>query len=108
MRSDLKLTLAGALLALSFLSHAPARAADAAAGRALAERLCSGCHVIAPDATRGTADAPTFPSIAAREGQITGASLAFGLLQPHPQMPQVALTRAQAADLAAYFASLKR
>jgi hypothetical protein len=32
--------------------------------------------------------------------------LAFFLLDPHPKMPDMALTRAEAADLAAYISSL--
>jgi len=108
VRSDLRLTLAGAALALLLAGEVPARAADAAAGRVLAERLCANCHVVAVDATRGTTDAPTFPAIAARDGDISGPWLAFRLLLPHPQMPQVSLNRTEAADLAAYFAALKR
>ncbi|MFS8039128.1 c-type cytochrome [Xanthobacter sp. AM11] len=97
-------------LALLALSHgaAPAAAADARAGAALAQRWCAGCHVVGPEATRGTSDAPTFPAIAARGGDITAPWLAFRLLDPHPQMPSVSLSREQAGDLAAYFATLKK
>jgi mono/diheme cytochrome c family protein len=34
--------------------------------------------------------------------------LAFFLLDPHPKMPSFPLSRAEAADLAAYIASLRK
>jgi hypothetical protein len=34
--------------------------------------------------------------------------LAFFLLDPHPKMPNMSLTRIEASDLAAYIASLAR
>ncbi|MFG1264294.1 c-type cytochrome [Xanthobacter aminoxidans] len=105
-----------ALVALSlvspFLAAAPARAADAVAGRSLAERWCASCHVVGTAPQSAASDAPTFAAIAARDGDVSGAPsgswLAFRLLKPHPQMPQVSLTRTEAADLAAYFATLKK
>lgn len=102
-----RLFLAAGFLALS-LAARPAQAADAAAGRALAERWCSSCHMVAPDSTHATSDAPPFPTLASRGGQITAPWLAFRLLNPHPAMPQVSLTRVQAEDLAAYFATLRK
>ena len=101
-----------ALVALSlvspFLAAAPARAADAAAGQAIAQRWCASCHVVGTAPQSAASDAPTFAAIAARDGDVSGAWLAFRLLKPHPQMPQVSLTRTEAADLAAYFATLKK
>jgi hypothetical protein len=35
------------------------------------------------------------------------AKLAFFLLDPHPKMPDMSLSRTEAADLAAYIGSLK-
>ena len=98
---------AGLLAVLAFAAQ-PVRAADASAGRALAERWCAGCHVVGPAPQSATSDAPTFAALAARDGDISGSWLAFRLLKPHPQMPQVSLSRAEAADLAAYFATLKK
>lgn len=95
-------------LATPFLAAAPVCAADAAAGQAIAQRWCASCHVVGTAPQSAASDAPTFASIAARDGDISGPWLAFRLLKPHPQMPQVSLTRAEAADLAAYFATLKK
>lgn len=95
-------------LATPLLAAAPARAADAAAGQAIAGRWCASCHVVGTAPQSAASDAPTFASIVARDGDISGPWLAFRLLKPHPQMPQVSLSRAEAADLAAYFATLKK
>lgn len=104
--------VAALLLAVS-LAAGGAEAAgtgEAAAGAALAERWCSGCHLVnGATATRAQSDVPSFASIAAARGEeLTPSWLAFGLLSPHPQMPSIALTRQQALDLAAYFASLRK
>lgn len=94
------------LVALLALAAAPARAADASAGRALAERWCASCHVVGSAPQSAASDAPTFAALAARGGDLSASWLAFRLLKPHPQMPQLSLSRAEAADLAAYFATL--
>lgn len=111
MPQPARLRLAGTVLALAVsVAAGPALSApaDAAAGRVLAERWCAACHVVAPGQPGAVSDAPTFAAIAARDGDVSGAWLSFRLLKPHPQMPQVTLSREEAADLAAYFASLKR
>jgi len=51
--------------------------------------------------------APTFASIARQPG-FDADKLAFFLLDPHPKMPNMALTRREASDLAAYIATLGR
>ena len=102
------LCLAAAALAATALAAAPVHRPDAVAGRALAERWCAGCHVVGAAPQSAASDAPTFAALAERDGDISAPWLAFRLLNPHPQMPQVALTRNEAADLAAYFASLRK
>ena len=51
-------------------------------------------------------EAPPFASIAKRPGFDAGQIAVF-LLDPHPKMPNLSLTRVEAADLAAYIATLK-
>ncbi len=99
--------VAAGLVALP-LAATPSLAADASAGQAIAQRWCASCHVVGTAPQSAASDAPTFASIAARDGDISGPWLAFRLLNPHPQMPQVSLTRAEAADLAAYLATLRK
>ncbi|MDI4666057.1 cytochrome c [Xanthobacter autotrophicus] len=97
-----------AAMVAGMVAAPPVKAADAGAGRALAERWCATCHVVGNGPQSAASDAPTFAAIAARDGDISPAWLAFRLLGPHPQMPQVLLSRAQAADLSAYLATLKK
>jgi mono/diheme cytochrome c family protein len=82
---------------------APASAADADQGGVLATRWCAACHIVAPGQTRGGTQAPPFSEIAKKPGFDAG-QLALYLLLPHPRMPDMALSRGEAADLAAYIA----
>ena len=52
-------------------------------------------------------EAPPFASIAAKPDFDTG-KLAFFLLDPHPKMTNMQLSRTDAVDLAAYIARLKQ
>jgi mono/diheme cytochrome c family protein len=91
---------------LSFvLTAAAANAADAYNGGQIARRWCEPCHVVAADQRGTTGEAPPFASIAKRPGFDTG-QLALFLLDPHPKMPNMSLTRIEAGDLAAYIATL--
>lgn len=79
---------------------------DAKAGRALAERWCSGCHLAGPG--QGDSDAaPSFTSIANNPAK-SPAKLKAWLLAPHPPMPNFHLSRQEIADILAYLESLKR
>jgi mono/diheme cytochrome c family protein len=99
-KTALAVAVASACLSL------PALAADAGNGRRLAWRWCSSCHVVAPEQRRPTTEAAPFSAIAHTKG-FNEEQLAFSLLGPHPPMPDMSLSRAEAADLAAYIATLK-
>jgi mono/diheme cytochrome c family protein len=81
--------------------------ADADDGEKLARRWCAGCHLVAPDQQRTTTDAPAFATIA-RVPEFNREKLVFFLLEPHPKMPGMALSRSEATDLADYIARLGR
>lgn len=81
-------------------------AADADNGGRLAHRWCSACHVVDANQRRPTGEAPPFAVIAGSPG-FNVARLAFFLLDPHPKMPDMSLSRAEAEDLAAYIATQK-
>ena len=82
-------------------------AADPSNGRRLAERWCEACHVVTPTQVRAATDqAPPFATIA-KTPDFDAAKIALFLLDPHPKMPDMALSRSEAADLAAYIVSLK-
>jgi mono/diheme cytochrome c family protein len=80
-------------------------AADAYNGGQIARRWCEPCHVVSADQRGTTGEAPPFASIAQRPGFDAGQVAVF-LLDPHPKMPNMSLTRNEAGDLAAYIATL--
>ncbi|HKZ97709.1 MAG TPA: cytochrome c [Hyphomicrobiaceae bacterium] len=82
---------------------------DASKGRALADKLCTSCHIVGKEAPSTTvpADVPSFAAIASRPGQ-TAEAIADRFVMPHLSMPQIQLTRSEVADLAAYIHSLKK
>jgi mono/diheme cytochrome c family protein len=89
------------------LATIPALAADPANGKGLAERWCSSCHVVSSEQRQASADVPSFSAIARQPGFDAGR-LALFLLDPHPKMPSMSLTRAEAADIAEYVKALGR
>ena len=99
--------LIAALLSVTILAApAGAWAADAANGKKLAERWCVTCHIVSQQQKSGTTQAPTFAEVAKRP-HVDAPMVAFYLMAPHPKMPDMSLSRAEAADLAAYIVSLK-
>jgi mono/diheme cytochrome c family protein len=98
--------LAGSLLFASLASPAHA-AGDADQGEKLAKRWCAACHIVAPDQRSGADNVPSFASVAQRPG-FNADKLAFFLRDPHPKMPNMGLSRGEAADIAAYIAGLGR
>ena len=79
---------------------------DPANGKALAERLCTNCHIVNADQEQAIADIPSFKEIGSRPGQTEGTIMAFIVLPKHP-MPQIPLTKSELADLSAYILSLR-
>jgi mono/diheme cytochrome c family protein len=99
--------LFGLCVLLAAATTEVASAADAYNGGQIARRWCEPCHVVAADQRGTTGEAPPFASISKRPGFDTG-QLAVFLLDPHPKMPNMSLTRIEAGDLAAYIASLSK
>ena len=95
-----------AALVISAAGIPPAFGADARNGEALAKTWCTACHLIGPGQSGPTTEAPPFSTVAQRP-DFDAARLAFFLLDPHPKMPNMQLTRSEASDLAAYIATLK-
>ena len=94
------------LIVAATVAFTPAFAADADNGERLAYRWCTSCHLVAANQRGPTSEAPPFASIAHRP-DFDAAKIAFFLLDPHPKMPDMGLSRTAAADLAAYIATLK-
>lgn len=99
--------IAGAAVAAAgVMAAGVAQAADAGNGEKLARRWCAACHVVARDQAAGTTQAPPFSAIA-HKPDFNASAVALFLLAPHPPMPNMGLSRGEAADLAAYIATQK-
>lgn len=84
-----------------------ALAADAKQGKAIAQRWCASCHIVEHGQRSAAADqAPPFASLAAKP-DFGPDKLAFLLLRPHPNMPQLSLGRSEITDLADYMLTLR-
>ena len=94
------------LLLSAILLVPAALAADADAGKRLAQARCVPCHAIDSDQHRQVADAPPFEVIA-RKFNLNPELLAFSLLDPHPRM-NLTLTRRETQDIAAYITTLAK
>ena len=107
-------TLLGVVLvaALALASNAMGQTASTTAeriqnGLERSKLWCAHCHVVEPGSeTAAQSDVPTFQSIAERPGQTVEKS-ENGILQPHPPMPDLQLSREEIRDLALYIMSLK-
>jgi len=80
---------------------ADAYAADVDHGETLAKRWCAACHIVAPDQSHGQDNVPPFATIANIPG-FNADLIARFLMNPHPKMPDIQLSRDEADDLAAY------
>ena len=93
-------------MALTIIGVNAARAADPDNGHEIVKRWCSSCHLVQRSQNGPTSEATPLATIAKRRG-FDAAKLAFFLLDPHPKMPNMQLTRSEAADIAAYIATLR-
>ena len=97
------------VVATLLLPPAALAQADQEAGRALAQRWCSGCHITARGAAGAVSDAaPPFTAIAGNPDRTAEWLLRRVAVDPHPVMPNLDLTLQQARDLNAYLDSLAR
>jgi mono/diheme cytochrome c family protein len=106
--SDMKIERAALALvvALTCFGGAPSAEAggDAARGAAIAKRWCANCHVVSADQKSGKVDVPTFADVARR--QPDDRALANFLVDPHPPMPNLNLSRQEIDDVVSYIRSL--
>lgn len=84
----------------------PLLAADPDHGGIIAKRWCASCHLVERGQTSATDQAPPFTYLA-RMPEFDENKLALLLLQPHPNMPELSLNRAEVADLAQYIKTLR-
>jgi mono/diheme cytochrome c family protein len=101
------LLLVGCFTFVTVVGPSASFAADGYEGKAIAERWCTGCHVVEREQKSPATDqAPPFASIAGTP-EFGANKLAILLLAPHPNMPKLALSRAEVANLAEYILTLK-
>lgn len=74
-------------------------------GEILASQWCATCHVVTPEQQSANPDAPSFASIAADPLKSNDYLTGF-LIDPHPPMPDMNLSRQEIADIVAYINSL--
>ncbi len=91
-----------------WLSQAHAQnVSDVAAGRQLAGKYCSKCHLVTSQSDHGTVvGAPTFTAIASNSSTNVQSLRGF-FERPHYGMQDLHLSRVEIDDLAAYILSLR-
>ncbi len=100
---------ATALVAVALVGAHSAYAlpADPAHGEELAKRWCAACHVVSADQKQGADTVPAFATIAKKPG-FEADKISRFLMDPHPKMPDMQLSREEAKDLGAYIAGLAK
>jgi mono/diheme cytochrome c family protein len=88
-------------------ASAQSSAETVAAGRSLAMRSCSACHVVSERPQQPAVDGvPSFAQIA-RNPNTTPDGLRTFIQAPHPPMPNFSLSRKQLDEVTAYIMSLR-
>jgi mono/diheme cytochrome c family protein len=85
---------------------AAASGQDVEHGRRLAERWCAACHATGTAPTKFHR-APPLAAIAARQ-DVSSEMITSFLLLPHATMPNLPLSRQDAADLAAFIMDMRK
>lgn len=97
-------SLRALVVMIGLLASVPAAAGNADSGRTLAERWCTGCHIIG-NPVLGSDMAPPFTAIAA-DSEKGREQLEAWLATPHTGMPSMPLSRWDIDDLVTYIESL--
>jgi mono/diheme cytochrome c family protein len=95
------ITIFSILLAYASAANA---AANPEAGRQLVVRSCSSCHATNA-ATTATDGAPPL-SVIAKDNKERPAWIRGWLMEPHPPMPSISLSRQQIDDVIAYLRTI--
>jgi mono/diheme cytochrome c family protein len=75
-------------------------------GRAVADRVCTNCHLVSDQQNNAVADVPSFQEIADKPDQTEGRIMARIAIPKHP-MPVIPITKDELEDVAAYIMSLR-
>ena len=96
--------IAATVLAASAVPAYAAPAGSASAGRDLVMRSCVSCH--APEGTKAATDGAPPLSFVAKDNKKNPAWIRGWLMDPHPPMPGIMLSRQQIDDIIAYLNTL--
>jgi mono/diheme cytochrome c family protein len=99
-----QLVAMGTLFFITPAAYAATITGDANAGRNLVLASCTSCHAVT-DTTATSDGAPPLSSIA-RDNKERPAWIHGWLMDPHPPMPGIVLSRQQINDVIAYLDSL--
>jgi len=94
--------LVGSLLGAS----APAYSGDADVGRTLARKWCASCHFVEVDQNRASDGAPAFSQIA-NDPMKSKLSITAWLIDPHPPMPKLNLSKGEIDNLVTYIETMR-
>jgi mono/diheme cytochrome c family protein len=106
--SALSLVVVAAALSASTAGAQDVPMGDPQAGLALARQTCTACHQVerGQNAPVGRGQAPSFTAVANTRA-MTARALHVFLFTPHPTMPNLILSAAEADDVSAYILSLR-
>jgi cytochrome c len=93
-----------ALTLLTGSAYAAAVPGSAEAGRMLVTNSCTACH--APNATTAATDGAPPLSFLAKDNKANPRWVRGWLMDPHPPMPGIMLSRKQIDDVIAYLSTL--
>ena len=99
-----EVAIMGILLFVTPTAYAATTTGDANAGRDLVSKSCTSCHAVT-DTTKASDGAPPLSYIA-RDNKQRPAWIRGWLMDPHPPMPGIMLSRQQISDVIAYLDSL--
>jgi hypothetical protein len=88
MNGSSRLSIAMCAVSAAITLASPVFAADASNGKRLAERWCTGCHLVSSSQSTATDQVPPFASIA-KMPDFSAAKIALFLLDPHPKMHNI-------------------
>lgn len=91
-------------MAAAILPASAAERGNAEAGRALVNRSCVSCH--APAGVSRASDTAPPLSFLARDNKYRAGFVRAWLMDPHPPMPGIPLSRQQISDIVAYLETL--
>jgi mono/diheme cytochrome c family protein len=100
------MTATAIVVALAIVPAMAQEPGDARRGESLAREVCLACHAVSKGQSSSDPRAPAFEAIADTRG-MSAMALNVALLSPHRDMPNLALSADERADVIAYILALR-